>query len=77
MGKLIFESWKKPNDSILKSFAEAFDICFYKDEEELKMLFCDSNGLTSEVLDGRVRKLNALYHTHLWEKNTEEIVALL
>ncbi|MCR4616560.1 MAG: hypothetical protein K5669_00055 [Lachnospiraceae bacterium] len=77
MDKLILESWKKPNDSIVKSFAEAFDICFCKDEEELKRLFCDSNVQNDEVLNNRVRRLNALYHTHLWGKITEEIVTFL
>lgn len=77
MDKLSLESWRKPNESIVKIFVKAFDICFYRDEEQLKSLFCDTNILTDEVIEARVRSLNALYHTHLWEENTKEIVSFL
>ena len=77
MSNVPYESWKEPNENVVKYFANAFDICFHIDEEELKELFEDHRKLTEDIISSRVRRLNALYHTHLWEKHITEIVRFL
>ncbi len=72
-----FEKLKNPNESIVKSFANAFDICFYRDEKELMKWFHSERIITKSIIISRVRKINALYHTHLWEENIIDIVDFL
>ena len=74
---IAFENWKEPSEDVVKNFTNVFDICFHIDEEELKELFEDHNKLMEDTISLRVRRLNALYHTHLWKKHITEIVRFL
>ena len=74
---ITFESWKNPNETIVRKFADAFDLSFHKDEEELKKLFSSDKSLTDDLIDMCVRKLNVLYHTHLWKVHIDEITGFL
>ncbi len=71
-----FESLEQPTEYVVKNFADAFDINFYKDENELKRCFLKSVN-DEGVIDSRVRTLNAQYHVHLWEKHIREIIDFL
>ena len=77
MKTIYFDAWKTPNEEVVKYFAYAFDISFHRDEDELRDLFRANNSLTNEIIDLRVRRLNALYHTHLWEGHIKNIVQFL
>ncbi len=81
MSKITFEFWTTPSPAVVEHFANAFDIAFYRDEEELKKLFSTSvdstTGSTPDLIEARVRRLNALYHTHLWEENIRDAVEFL
>lgn len=72
-----FKSWKQPNEDVVKHFANAFDISYYKCENELKDLFSSDHALTEERISLRVVRLNALYHIHLWDIHIADIVEFL
>ncbi len=76
MKEITFENWKQPNEDVVNHFANAFDINFYKDENEMKAWI--SKSISKEgVIESRVHRLNALYHTHLWEEHIKAIVDFL
>lgn len=51
---------------VVKKYAEAFDICFRKEQEELEALF--KKQFSDDIVEYRVRKLNAVFHTRLSNK---------
>ena len=64
---MTFEDGKKLSilkSDVVKCFASAFDIAYHKDEEELIRLFSD-HSVDKDIIEMRVRRLNALYHTRL------------
>ncbi len=77
---MVFEDWKRLNNQtpeILNYFVDAFDTVYFKDEAELKGLFSDHNDLNFELIGKRVRRLNALYHTRLWDKHIKALIGVL
>ena len=76
MNEITFNSWKSPNESVVKHFASSFDIVYHKTEEELKYLF-SSTPLTDDVLSSRVTTLNTYYHTRLYSGTTDAIIDYL
>lgn len=72
-----FDDWIELNEGVVKGFANAFDINYHRDEIELKKLFLHEQLLTDEIIHKRVKTLNVLYHTHLWQENIIDIEQFL
>ena len=77
MKEIKFENWKQPTEEVVNHFANAFAINFHKDENELKEWFTPEHPFSEDTISNRVRRLNALYHTHLWEEHIKEMVDFL
>ena len=60
---ITFEKWNHPSDAVIMHFANAFDISFYKAEEDLKDTFSELHE--NELIKNRVEKLDKYYHTGL------------
>ncbi len=74
MSVITFDDWKNPNTEIVRYFAGAFDIDYHKSEKELIRLF---SIFDENEIEHRVRRLNADYHTRLWEDHIACIVDFL
>ena len=70
-----YKKWLQVDLDTVKLFSNVFDICYYKEEMELKQLF--EQPFSEDIIEGRVRTLNKYYHTRLWEEQIETIIDYL
>ena len=76
---ITFNDWKQPNIQVVKHFANAFDINYYRAEQHLSNIFSSQplNTLIDEIIPSRVTTLNAHYHTRLHGNTTKAIIEYL
>ena len=59
----MLDRWKNPNNDVVREYAKAFDVVFYKTENTLKDLF--NTRATEEIVEKRIDMLDAEYHAGL------------